>query len=151
MSGDAPVALAPVRAAIRSAVRPYSLPRDASVTLAFVDDAAMRELNRRYRGKDRTTDVLSFGQATAPGAKGAEAVLRLGREADGSLDLGDVVISTPQAVRQAKRKRYPLLREISFLAAHGALHLLGFEDESRAGYREMVALGTAALAKVGRR
>jgi len=43
-------------------VKPYALPSDARITVAFVSDPDMRELNRRYRRKDRTTDVLSFGQ-----------------------------------------------------------------------------------------
>jgi probable rRNA maturation factor len=105
----------------------------------------MRELSRRYRHKDRTTDVLSFGQPLRRGAKGANAALSLGREADGTLELGDVVISGAQAARQAKRRRWSLATEVAFLAAHGALHLLGFEDETRAGYREMVRLGHDAV------
>jgi len=113
--------------------------------LAFVDDAAMRELNRRYRRKDRTTDVLSFGQALPRGAKGTPAAASLRREADGTLELGDVVISRAQAARQAKRRRRSLATEVAFLAAHGALHLLGYEDDTSAGYREMLGLGRAAL------
>jgi probable rRNA maturation factor len=135
--------VAPVRRAIRSAVKPYALPSDARITVAFVSDPDMRELNRRYRRKDRTTDVLSFGQ-TVGRAKGERAVRKLARDADGELDLGDIVISAAQAARQAKRRKHPLVHEIAFLAAHGALHLLGFEDETPAGYREMVRLGTAA-------
>ncbi len=103
----------------------------------------MRVLNARHRGKDRTTDVLSFGQDTG-GAKGEAAVGALRRDADGRLDLGDIVISAAQAERQARRRRHAIVREIAFLAAHGALHLVGFEDETPAGYREMVRLGTAA-------
>ena len=113
--------------------------------LAFVDDAAMRELSRRYRRKDRTTDVLSFGQSLRPGTKGLGAAASLKREADGTLELGDVVISGAQAARQAKRRRWPLATEVAFLAAHGALHLLGYEDDTSAGYREMLRLGRAAL------
>jgi probable rRNA maturation factor len=119
--------------------------RDAELVLAFVDDPAMRELNHRYRRKDRTTDVLSFGQALRHGAKGTAAAAALSREADGTLELGDVVISGAQAARQAKRRRWPLATEVAFLAAHGALHLLGFEDETRGGYREMLQLGHDAL------
>lgn len=103
----------------------------------------MRELNRTYRRKDRTTDVLSFGQ-TLGRAKGERAVRKLARDVDGVLDVGDIVISAAQAARQAKRRKHPLVRETAFLAAHGALHLLGFEDETPGGYREMVRLGTAA-------
>jgi probable rRNA maturation factor len=124
-------------------VKPYGLPADARITVAFVSDADMRELNRRYRKRDRTTDVLSFGQAVGR-ANGERAVRRLARDPDGELDVGDIVISAAQAARQAKRRKHPLGREVAFLAAHGALHLLGFEDETPAGYREMVRLGTAA-------
>ena len=135
----------PVRRAVRAAVKPYGLPADARITIAFIDDDRMRDLNHRYRKKDKTTDVLSFGQAVGR-AKGELAARKLARDADGGLDVGDIVISAAQAARQAKRRRHPLTREIAFLAAHGALHLLGFEDESPAGYREMVRLGTAAAA-----
>lgn len=138
-----PCAAAPLRAAIRAALAPYGLPADATLTLAFVDDDQMRALNARHRGKDRTTDVLSFGQDTG-GAKGKEAVKRLRRDPDGSLDLGDILISAAQAERQARRRKHEIVREVAFLGAHGALHLLGFEDETPAGYREMVRLGTAA-------
>lgn len=113
--------------------------------LAFVDDEVMRELNRRYRMKDRTTDVLSFGQSLRRGVKGTTAAATLKREADGTLELGDVVISGSQAARQARRRRWPVATEVAFLAAHGALHLLGFDDETGAGYREMLRLGRQAL------
>ena len=138
-----PCAAAPLRAAIRAALRPYRLPADTTVTLAFIDDTEMRALNARHRGKDRTTDVLSFGQDTG-GAKGEAAVKSLLRDPDGALDLGDILISAAQAERQARRRKHEIVREVAFLAAHGALHLLGFEDETPAGYREMVRLGTAA-------
>jgi probable rRNA maturation factor len=114
------------------------------VSLAFVDDATQRELNRRHRGIDRTTDVLSFGQHLAPGARGPTAVRHLARDPDGVLRLGDIVVSASQAARQARRRRRRLVDEVALLAAHGALHLVGYEDETSGGYREMVRLGTLA-------
>lgn len=130
---------------MRAALRPFRVPADAILTLVFVDDAAMRELNRRHRGKVRTTDVLSFGQGLPSHAKGVDAIPVLRRDVDGTLDLGDVVISVPQATAQARRGRHALSRELAFLAAHGALHLLGFEDETRAGHRDMVRRGREAV------
>lgn len=147
VSGEAPCDVAPARRAIRAALRRFRVPVGASLTIAFVDDETMRELNGRHRGKWRTTDVLSFGQALPAGAKGATAAAALQPDADDTLDLGDLVISGPQAARQARRRRHPLEREVAFLAAHGALHLVGFEDETPAGYREMVRLGREALAR----
>ncbi len=136
---------------MRAAVRPYRLPAGTVVTLAFIADGEMRELNRRYRHKDNTTDVLSFGDALPDGVRGKAAAQRLAPGPDGEIQLGDVVISGTQAARQARRRRWPLAREVAFLAAHGVLHLLGFDDKTHAGYHEMQGLGRAALAAAGQR
>ncbi len=77
----------------------------------------MRSLNRRYRGIDRTTDVLSFSFH-----EGSFGDLR--QEA-----LGDIVISVPQAERQAREAGHPFVREIEILLIHGLLHLLGYDHE----------------------
>jgi probable rRNA maturation factor len=144
ITGDAPCALAAVRSAIRRAARPYGLPADAELHLAFVSDPDMRALNKRFRGIDRTTDVLSFGEALPRGAKGRDAVPSIDARRHhnaGRFDLGEVLISPAQAARQARRRHRGLSAEIAFLAAHGTLHLLGYEDETPAGYREMLRLG----------
>ncbi len=132
---------------MHAAARPHRVPRGTVVTLAFVGDEEMRELNRRYRRTDRTTDVLSFGERIAHRDRGAAAAGRLAPDADGVARIGDVVISSAQAARQARRRRAPLAAEVAFLAAHGVLHLLGFDDATVAGYREMVALGEAATGR----
>jgi probable rRNA maturation factor len=136
---------------MRAAARPSRLAAGTEVTLAFVDDDEMRGLNRRYRHKDRTTDVLSFGEDFSAGVRGGEAARRLARGPDGVIQLGDVVISGSQAARQARRRRWPLSSEVAFLAAHGVLHLLGYDDETVSGYREMLALGRAAVVAAGER
>jgi probable rRNA maturation factor len=145
--GEAPCPVAPIRQAIRRAARPYALPRDAEVQLAFISDAEMRALNKRFRRIDKTTDVLSFGEAIPARDRGAAAVAHInGRRAEngGRFEVGEIVISPEQASRQARRRRRPLREEVAFLAAHGMLHLLGFEDETPAGYREMLRLGQDA-------
>jgi len=77
----------------------------------------MRSLNRRYRGKDKTTDVLSFA-------------LQEGMFPDIQPKvLGDIVISVPSASRQAAGAGHPLSREIERLLIHGLLHLLGYDHE----------------------
>lgn len=134
---------------MRAAVRPYRVPPGTVVTLVFVADGKMRELNRRFRRADRTTDVLSFGDALPSGVRGVDAAGRLGPGPDGEIQLGDVVISGAQAARQARRRGWPLAREVAFLAAHGVLHLLGFDDATEAGRREMLGLGRAALGAAG--
>src|SRR6185295_3963076 len=113
--------------------RPYGLPPDAEVQVAFISDAEMRALNRRFRRIDKTTDVLSFGEAIPPRDRGARAVSRIEQrraENGGRFDVGDVLISAEQAAKQARRRRKPVVEEVAFLAAHGVLHLLGYEDET---------------------
>ena len=144
IAGEAPCELAPIRQAIRRAVRPYGLPRDAEVHLAFISDEEMRAANKRFRRIDKTTDVLSFGEAIPARDRGAGAIAHInGRRAvnGGRFDLGEILISPKQAGRQARRRRKPVMEEVAFLAAHGVLHLLGYEDETPAGYREMLRLG----------
>ena len=126
---------------------PARLDPGTEVALAFVDDAAMRDLNARHRGKERVTDVLSFGIVLPPGTRGAATREFLERAPDGTLELGDIVIAPEQARRQARRRGWTLASEIAFLAAHGALHLVGYEDDTQAGYREMRRLGEEAVAR----
>jgi probable rRNA maturation factor len=148
IAGEAPCDLAPIRQAIRRAVRPYGLPRDAEVHVAFISDPEMRALNKKFRRIDKTTDVLSFGEAIPARDRGAGAIAHInGRRAanGGGFDLGEILISPRQASRQARRRKRPVMEEVAFLAAHGVLHLLGYEDETPAGYREMVRLGHDAV------
>lgn len=95
--------------------------RRAEVTVAFVSDHAMRELNRRWRGKTGTTDVLSF-----PADQNEF-------EKSGGPRLGDVVISVDQAARQAAENKLALEDEIAQLILHGLLHLCGYDHETDSG------------------
>ena len=87
----------------------------AELGILFVGDQRMRSLNRQYRGKDRTTDVLAFAMREAP-------------HSSSSL-LGDVVIAVPTAVRQAKEGQRSLDEELTILLVHGILHLCGYDHE----------------------
>ena len=87
----------------------------AELGILFVGDQRMRGLNRRYRGKDRTTDVLAFAMREAS------------RFSTGML--GDVVIAVPTAVRQAKQGQRSLDEELAMLLIHGILHLCGYDHE----------------------
>jgi probable rRNA maturation factor len=101
---------------------------DASLSVALMNDAAVRALNREYCGKDKATDVLSFPLDDGPAVDGGERLL------------GDVVISVDTAQRQADDYDAPLQRELDRLLIHGILHLLGHDhvraDERRAMERE---------------
>lgn len=96
----------------------------ARLTVGLVGDRRMRQMNRRWRGKDRTTDVLAFPSG--------------GSLSDPERSLGDVVISVPRARVQARDAGHPLEREIRILALHGYLHLLGHDHETDRG--EMLRL-----------
>jgi len=100
----------------------------AGVTIAFVSDRSMRALNRRWRGKTGTTDVLSF----PAGQDDFEVV--------GEATLGDVVISVEQAARQAVSNHLDLDEEISQLILHGLLHLCGYDHETDNGEMNRIEL-----------
>jgi probable rRNA maturation factor len=88
------------------------------VTVALVNDGRMQSLNRTFRGKDYATDVLSFPVA--------------GPFSDPN-SLGDVVIATGVAQRQADEVGHTLQTELRVLALHGLLHLLGYDHDNDAG------------------
>ncbi|MDR3565193.1 MAG: rRNA maturation RNase YbeY [Negativicutes bacterium] len=92
------------------------------VSVIFVDDEYIRGLNLQYRGKDCATDVLSFALN-----EGDEPEVYDGPE---ETLLGDIVISLETAARQAEEFGHNLQRELSYLAVHGMLHLLGFDHET---------------------
>jgi probable rRNA maturation factor len=106
-----------VRRVCRGALRAVG-ESGAELSVALVDDAEMQRLNRDWRGKDRTTDVLAFA-------------LREGELADVQEPglLGDVVVSVPTAERQARERGHALERELAELLVHGILHLLGYDHE----------------------
>lgn len=106
------------------------------VSIAIVDDDAMRNLNRQFRKKNKTTDVLTFPADDSdadPNAKGRP--------------LGDIVISIDQARRQATDQKHSLATEVRYLILHGVLHALGYDHETDDG--EMNALELKVRGKVG--
>jgi len=122
------------RSAIRSFVgsalrsirqRARGLPDVDAVSIVLITDGEMRKLNRRFLGKNKTTDVLTFGMEQEP-------------DPSGSRSLGEIVISIEQAARQARTERHSLPAEIRYLILHGLIHAFGFDHESDQG--EMNAL-----------
>ena len=98
--------------------------RDAELSILLTGDAGIRRLNRRWRGKDRATDVLSFPLSDPPGA---------------SPLLGDVVISLDTAARRGGGDARAVNRELDRYLAHGLLHLLGYDHLRRADAVAMAA------------
>lgn len=104
---------------------------EVEVSLVFVDNDYIRELNREYRNIDKATDVLSFPLL--------EETAEPGFENPGEQALGDIIISLERAQEQAEEYNHPFEREVAFLIVHGMLHLLGYdhmEEEERVVMRE---------------
>lgn len=98
---------------ILQAIEKQITARDANeLSIAFIDDKLMRELNKTYRGKDKVTDVLSFEKV-----------------GDGA-SMGEIILSWPHVSVQAKENKLSFREEIKKLTVHGVLHLLGFEHEN---------------------
>lgn len=94
----------------------------AEISVSFVDNEQIREMNRQYRNKDAETDVLSFPM----GENGNYDV----NHETGAKILGDIVLSVPKAMEQARLYGHSLEREIGYLTAHSMLHLLGYDHEA---------------------
>jgi probable rRNA maturation factor len=146
----------PTRAQLRRWVK-IALRRDAAMTLRIVDEAEGRELNRKYRGKDYATNVLTFvyddaeptPQPPLPGGltDSSPDKGRLGGVALQPLH-GDVVICAPVVEREAAAQRKDLLAHYAHLAIHAALHLQGHEHENDIDAAEMEALETGLMLKL---
>ncbi|ULA65816.1 MAG: Endoribonuclease YbeY [Nitrospira sp.] len=110
--------------------------REALLSLEIVGDVRMRRLNRTFRHRDKTTDVLAFATREGPGPPSAL--------------LGDVVISLPQAIRQARRHQRGIDHEVVVLLIHGMLHLCGYDHErSETEARRMARRERSVLRGIG--
>jgi probable rRNA maturation factor len=111
--------------------------------ILFADDAAIRTLNAKWRGKDKPTNVLSFPQAPGPRR------LPSSEEAGGPALLGDIVLAAETVAREAALADKPLEDHMAHLIIHGFLHLLGYDHEVEAQAEEMEELERAALSRMG--
>lgn len=114
----------------------------AEVSIWITNEAELRTLNRTYRGKDSSTDVLSFGNTD-------DAEMPFVNAPDQPRYLGDLAISFPHALRQADEYGHSLQRELSYLVTHGLLHLLGYDHEEPAEAQAMRAREETLLGALG--
>jgi len=113
--------------------------QNTEVSLAMVNDAYMRKLNRQYRGIDAPTDVLSFAMQEGepmPGMDGEELIL------------GDVVISLQTALRQSAEHGINIHMEMAYLVIHGILHLIGYDHQEEEEQQLMRQKEEALMARV---
>ena len=144
-----------VEAGLEVAVAPDE---DCQVSLLVTGDAAVRQLNHRFRGLDEVTDVLSFSSSHDGHWKGEVPDSRNGQPDSGDFPfvlppgelppLGEVVISFPQAQRQALQRSQPVDQEMALLIVHGILHLVGHDHLEQEDTARMQAREQAALASV---
>ena len=128
---------------------------DTEVSVVITDDEEVRKLNKLHRGVDEYTDVLSFsfthhgqyygdGELPPERSAGVEFVLPQGKQAT----LGEVIISYPQARRQAEQSGDSVDEELAVLLAHGVLHLLGHDHEIPGDRAEMEKVQAQVLRRV---
>jgi probable rRNA maturation factor len=126
-----PDAAAVVERAARAALgAAASQASDPEISIVLADDGAVRELNRRWRGRDAPTNVLSFASGESP-------------------LLGDVVLAYETVAREAAEQRKRLADHLAHLVTHGTLHLLGFDHEEADEAEVMEALERRVLAGLG--
>lgn len=114
--------------------RRFGILENCEVSVLLINDRAMRVLNRQYRGKDKTTDVLSFPQLRySAKRKALSARYYNAINAQRTTPLGDIVINLHKAERQAKEYGVTFYREVERLLIHGLLHLIGYDHE-KSGY-----------------
>lgn len=120
-----------VEKSIEAALREIEFTDDYEVSVSFVGDEEIHELNRDYRGVDRTTDVLSFPM-----------------DDEFTNMLGDIVININKVIEQAKEYGHSEKREISYLTVHSSLHLMGFDHEEEEDKKEMRAVEDRVMEKL---
>jgi probable rRNA maturation factor len=134
------------------------------LTLLITNDETIRNLNKQYRGQDKPTDVLSFPLLDKPIVNApADQLWTLPKATNGEstevgvtrqvfvtptelpTNLGDIVISWPTIVRQATEVGHSSTYELLYLLAHGVLHLVGYDDQTEAGYQAMIRIQQAVM------
>ncbi|NMH74861.1 rRNA maturation RNase YbeY [Bacillus sp. RO2] len=109
-----------------------SIQTGAELSVTFVNNDRIQEINREYRDKDRPTDVISFAMEEM-----GEGEIEIHYDEDAPRMLGDIIISIPKAEEQAEEYGHSVKRELGFLALHGLLHLLGYDHENEADEKVM--------------
>lgn len=128
---------------IAYAAKKEEIAEPCEVSVTFVSNERIHEINRDYRDKDAPTDVISFAMEEM----GVEEMEIVG--ADSPRMLGDIIISVQKAKEQAEEYGHSFMRELGFLAVHGFLHLLGYDHMEKEEEEEMFTLQKDILNEYG--
>jgi len=162
-----------IEAVVRQTLLTVHVEQPVTLTLVVSGDAEIQALNRQYRHQDKPTDVLSFPLLDKPlvnapaewlwqapedteesdeeGENEQFAAPLFVTPAELGTNLGDIMISWPTTLHQARLAGHSIADEFLFLFCHGVLHLVGYDDQTEAGYSEMVRLQKELLASVERK
>jgi len=137
------------------------------VAVLITTEDTIRSLNKEYRSQDTPTDVLSFPLLEKPIVNAPAdqlwmpSDLHIGEEIQTkqafitppnlTMQLGDIVISWPTVKRQASEAGRTIAYELLFLLSHGVLHLIGYDDQTEAGYQAMIRLQQAVMEAIGQK
>lgn len=135
--------LALVGKVLQSAGEQLSVKEGSEVSVTFVTNEAIQEINKTYRNKDMVTDVISFAMEEM--GEGEVEIIN----ADIPTLLGDIIISVQRATEQAETYQHSFERELCFLAVHGFLHLLGYDHGTEQQEKEMFGLQESILQAFG--
>jgi probable rRNA maturation factor len=154
----------PLEAVVNQTLQMAAITQPVMLTLLITSAEAIRNLNKQYRGQDKPTDVLSFPLLDKPIVNAPADQLWMPPEApageiaetgstkqvfitppDLPTNLGDIVISWPAVVRQAAGAGHDPTYELRYLLSHGVLHLIGYDDQTEAGYQAMVQIQQAVM------
>ncbi len=136
VSGKIPSSLTTVMIAdaCSRVLRKTKQPLQGSVSISFVTDDKMQSLNRKYRKKNRTTDVLSFSELVVPNT------------APGQRHYGDIFVSPAYVKKEATRRKIAFGEELLRMIVHGMLHLIGYDHATEETELEMFGLQEEVLA-----
>ncbi|WP_374049604.1 rRNA maturation RNase YbeY [Neobacillus sp. OS1-2] len=128
---------------INFAAKKQKIEEHSEVSISFVSNERIHEINREYRDKDMPTDVISFAMEELGEGEVELAGVEMPRV------LGDIIISIPRTKEQAEEYGHSFERELGFLAVHGFLHLLGYDHMTEEEEKEMFTLQKEILDEYG--
>ena len=157
----------PLEAVVLQTLSQAGIKQPVLVALLITNDETVQSLNKQYRSQDRPTDVLSFPLLEKPIVNAPadqlwmSSDLLYGEEIqtkqafvtppDTTMHLGDIVISWPTVKRQASEVGHNPVYELLFLISHGVLHLVGYDEQTEAGYQSMMRLQQAVMEATGQK
>jgi len=130
---------------VETTIASQNIEKSVEVSLLITDDETVQGLNCKYRGIDSTTDVLAFALQEAISNEEPEGFMP---SLDDVCCLGDVIVSHPQAMKQAQEHGHPVGNEVALLVIHGVLHLLGYDHDTPSHEGQMRDIETKVLSTI---